>query len=126
MNILDKFRKFDLESEIYEILLALVSEEKQISIPSKGMLGKILSDYATDEYFHIYFCQIINHYITKSTFDVIPSILKTVNTGIMFHVFEKGEALKKSERRLILSHLLILLQNVLAYYGNSLPENSIA
>ena len=90
------------------------------------MLGTILDDFATDEYYEIHFYQILNQFITKSSFEVMPSIMKTVNTGIIYHFFGKSQNLKKTERKLILSHLLLLQQNILAYHGNSLPEVSIA
>lgn len=52
---------------------------------------------------------------------IVPSILKALQTGIIFHFMNFGETTaKKSERRMIHANLLLLLQNLLAIHGKCL------
>lgn len=88
--------KMDLETEIYPVIESLIRQEDTISNTSKQVLVLILSEFTKDEYYEIHFYRIINQFIMKSSYEVIPAILKTIHTGIIFHQLNMGEALKKA------------------------------
>lgn len=54
------------------------------------MLPFILKQFAEDEYYEPFYYRIINLFIMKSTAEIIPYILKSIQTGIIFHSMKMG------------------------------------
>jgi hypothetical protein len=60
---------------------------------------------------------LLNEIIVKSKFHTVKPILKTLLTGLMFHLFDMSETAKKSKMKVSIANILTLLQNLLSVHG---------
>lgn len=102
------------------IIYTLIKQEKQLSEESIQVLPLVLSEFAKDEYFGDNYYKIINHYIMKGGAEIVQPIVKTLQTGFIFYMLALNENIKKSQKRLLLSQLLLLTENIIAMHSGSM------
>lgn len=69
----------------------------------------VKSGYEETAYFILF-----NHYIMKRDIEVVESIFLVLKKGLEIHLSDLQESPKKTKKKIIISHFLLLLQNIVA------------